>query len=93
MGDGTIKNSDFYNNGPGIVPNALDSEQFLHPSTTASRGNRIFWSNFNHYAGAPFTIPASGPAGLPGYPVGSCLAQALPMPKPPAPPISQSARL
>jgi hypothetical protein len=66
----TIKNSDFYNNGTGIVPNALDSEKFPPPEHNVIAGNRVFWNNFNYYAGAPFTIPASGPAGLPGYPIG-----------------------
>jgi hypothetical protein len=66
----TIKDSDFYNNGSGIVPNALDSEKFPPPDRNVISGNRIFWNNFNYYAGAPFTIPASGPAGLAGYPIG-----------------------
>ncbi len=66
----TIKGSDFYNNGTGIVPNALDSEKFPPPDRNVISGNRIFWNNFNYYAGAPFTIPASGPAGLAGYPIG-----------------------
>ncbi|NLT05988.1 MAG: hypothetical protein GXY03_06730 [Solirubrobacterales bacterium] len=66
----TIKNSDFFNNGSGIVPNALDSEKFPPPDENVISGNRIFWNNFNYYAGAPFTIPASGPAGLAGYPIG-----------------------
>jgi Right handed beta helix region len=66
----TIRNSDFFNNGSGIVPNALDSEKFPPPEHNVISGNRVFWNNFNYYAGAPFTIPASGPAGLPGYPIG-----------------------
>jgi plastocyanin len=66
----TIKDSDFYNNGSGIVPNALDSEKFPPPDRNVISGNRIFWNNFNYYAGAPFTIPANGPAGLAGYPIG-----------------------
>jgi hypothetical protein len=66
----TIKDSDFFNNGTGIVPNALDSEKFPPPEHNVIAGNRIFWNNFNYYAGAPFTIPESGPAGLPGYPIG-----------------------
>ena len=66
----TIKDSDFYNNGSGIVPNALESEKFPPPDRNVISGNRIFWNNFNYYAGAPFTIPASGPAGLAGYPIG-----------------------
>jgi hypothetical protein len=66
----TIKDSDFYNNGSGIVPNALESEKFPPPERNVISGNRVFWNNFNYYAGAPFTIPASGPGGLPGYPIG-----------------------
>ena len=66
----TIKDSDFFNNGSGIVPNALDSEKFPPPDRNVISGNRVFWNNFNYYAGAPFTIPASGPGGLPGYPIG-----------------------
>lgn len=66
----TIKNSDFFNNGSGIVPNALDSEKFPPPEHNVITGNRVFWNNFNYYAGAPFRIPDSGPAGLPGYPLG-----------------------
>jgi hypothetical protein len=66
----TIKDSDFFNNGSGIVPNALDSEKFPPPERNVISGNRVFWNNFNYYAGAPFTIPASGPGGLPGYPIG-----------------------
>ena len=66
----TIRDSDFFNNGSGIVPNALDSEKFPPPERNVISGNRVYWNNFNYYAGAPFTIPASGPAGLPGYPIG-----------------------
>ena len=66
----TIRNSDFFNNGSGIVPNALDSEKFPPPDHNVISGNRVFWNNFNYYAGAPFKIPASGPAGLAGYPIG-----------------------
>jgi len=66
----TIRNSDFFNNGSGIVPNALDSEKFPPAERNVISNNRVFWNNFNYYAGAPFTVPESGPAGLPGYPIG-----------------------
>jgi hypothetical protein len=66
----TIRNSDFFNNGTGIVPNALKSEKFPPPERNVISGNRIFWNNFNYYAGAPFRIPESGPGGLAGYPIG-----------------------
>jgi hypothetical protein len=49
-----IKNSTWFNNGDGIVPNSLDSEKF--PPTVQNRifGNKVFWNNFNYYLGAPF---------------------------------------
>jgi|SRR5215218_449323 len=66
----TIRNSDFFNNGSGIVPNALESEKFPPAEHNVITGNRVYWNNFNYYAGAPFTVPESGPAGLAGYPIG-----------------------
>jgi len=45
-----INNSDFYNNGAGIVPNTLDSEGFEPTANGKIRENRIFWNNFNYYA-------------------------------------------
>src|SRR6218665_1029905 len=44
----TIKNSDFFNNGSGIVPNALDSEKFPPPDRNVISGKRIFWNNFKY---------------------------------------------
>jgi len=66
----TIKNSQWFNNGAGIVPNALESEKFPPPQQNVISGNEIFWNNFNYYRGAPFRIPKSGPAGFAGYPIG-----------------------
>ena len=49
-----IKNSQWYNNGAGIVPNSLDSELFPPNEDNTISGNRVFWNNFNYYLGAPF---------------------------------------
>jgi parallel beta-helix repeat protein len=64
----TITRSRFYNNGLGIVPNALDSEKFAPPEHNVVTDNDVFWNNFDYFRGAPFTIRA-GAKGL-SYPVG-----------------------
>jgi hypothetical protein len=65
----TISKSKFYNNGTGIVPNALSSEKFPPAEDNVITDNDIFWNNFNYYAGAPFKIrPAA--ADSTAYPVG-----------------------
>ncbi len=66
----TITKSQWFNNGTGIVPNALKSEKFPPPQENVISGNHVFWNNYNYYAGAKFRIPRSGPAGLSGYPLG-----------------------
>jgi Periplasmic copper-binding protein (NosD) len=65
----TISGSKFYNNGTGVVPNALSSEKYAPPEDNVISGNDIFWNNFNYYAGAPFKVrpPASDST---DYPVG-----------------------
>jgi hypothetical protein len=49
-----IKNSMWFNNGDGIVPNSLDSERFPPNAQNRITGNKVFWNNFNYYSGAPF---------------------------------------
>ena len=49
----TITKSRFYNNGVGIVPNALDSEKFPPPEHNVIVDNDIFWNNFNFHEGHP----------------------------------------
>ncbi len=49
----TITKSRFYNNGVGIVPNALDSEKFPPPENNVIVDNDIFWNNFNFHVGHP----------------------------------------
>src|SRR5205085_4586196 len=50
----TITRSQFFNNGTGIVPNALDSEKFAPPEDNVITDNDVYWNNFNYYRGAPF---------------------------------------
>jgi len=49
-----IKNSMWFNNGDGIIPNSLDSERFPPNVDNRITGNKVFWNNFNYYLGAPF---------------------------------------
>ena len=44
-----IKDSNFYNNGVGIVPNTLDSEPFEPTGDSVIKNNNIFWNNFNYF--------------------------------------------
>ena len=67
----TIKNSDFYNNGLGIVPNALTSEKFPPPEDNVISGNRVFWNNFNYFRAAPFKLRPGATGDEVPYPVGT----------------------
>jgi Periplasmic copper-binding protein (NosD) len=65
----TITNSQFWNNGTGIVPNTLDSEKFPPPEDNVISGNEVFWNNFDYYKGAPFKLGNTSVGGA-AYPVG-----------------------
>jgi len=65
----TITKSDFFNNGLGVVPNALDSEKFPPAEDNVITGNRIFWNNFDFHKGAPFKFKNSGV--VPLVPIGT----------------------
>jgi hypothetical protein len=66
----TITKSRFYNNGTGIVPNALDGEKFPPPEHNVITGNEIFWNNFNFHDGKPpFKVREEGTAAL--VPIGT----------------------
>ncbi len=45
----TIRNSSFYNNGAGVVPNTLVSEPDQPADTGIIEDNLIFWNNFDYY--------------------------------------------
>ena len=64
----TITKSQWFNNGTGIVPNALDSERFAPPEENVITDNDIFWNNFNYYRGAPFKLRKQATATP--YPIG-----------------------
>jgi hypothetical protein len=65
----TITKSKWFNNGVGIVPNALDSEKFPPPEDNVITDNDIFWNNFNYYVGAPFKLRPPATGDVP-YPIG-----------------------
>ena len=65
----TITKSLWFNNGVGIVPNALDSEKYAPPEDNVISDNDVFWNNFDYYAGAPFKLRKPATGDVP-YPVG-----------------------
>jgi parallel beta helix pectate lyase-like protein len=65
----TITKSQFWNNGTGIVPNALDSEKFPPAEDNVISDNDVFWNNFNYYLGAPFKLEGTS-VGEVAYPTG-----------------------
>ena len=66
----TITRSEWFNNGLGIVPNALDSEKYTPEEDNVITDNDIFWNNFNYFEGAPFKLRAGVSKDIP-YPVGT----------------------
>ena len=65
----TITHSKFFNNGTGIVPNALHREKYAPPEDNVITDNDVFWNNFNYYVGAPFRVNDHNKDSTP-YPVG-----------------------
>lgn len=65
----TITKSKWFNNGTGIVPNALDSEKYAPPEDNVITDNDVFWNNFNYRAGAPFPLRRSAVGEIP-FPTG-----------------------
>jgi hypothetical protein len=64
-----IKDSAFYNNGAGVVPNTLDSEKFEPSGWLKIHDNDIFWNNYNYYStGSDFQTVAT--IGDVNYPIG-----------------------
>jgi hypothetical protein len=66
----TITKSLWFNNGVGIVPNALDSEAYAPAEDNVITDNDVFWNNFDYFQGAPFTV-RKGATGELAYPVGT----------------------
>jgi hypothetical protein len=68
----TIRNSEFYNNGAGVVPNTLTSEPDQPTENGVIEHNLIFWNNFDYYRkSSPVKTVSSGigPVRI-QYPVG-----------------------
>jgi hypothetical protein len=66
----TISNSQFWNNGTGIVPNSEDGEKFPPPEDNVISNNEVFWNNFDYYKGAPFKLGNTQVKGSVNYPTG-----------------------
>ncbi|MCW2968684.1 MAG: hypothetical protein JWM71_2456 [Solirubrobacteraceae bacterium] len=66
----TITKGLWFNNGVGIVPNALDSEKYAPPEDNVITDNDVFWNNFDYFQGAPFPL-RKGATGDLAYPVGT----------------------
>lgn len=74
-----IHDSNFYNNGVGIVPNTLDSEPFEPTADGVIEHNNIFWNNFNYFLPNSKVKTVSGGLGQIGtatinYPTGVGIA-------------------
>jgi hypothetical protein len=69
----TIRNSSFYNNGAGVVPNTLTSEPDQPADTGIIRDNLIFWNNFDYYRPGSPVKTVSGGVGTQraNYPIGA----------------------
>jgi hypothetical protein len=65
----TITKSEWFNNGAGIVPNALTSEKYPPEEDNVITDNDIFWNNFNYYKGAPFPLRPPAKEST-AYPIG-----------------------
>lgn len=67
-----IRNSEFYDNGAGVVPNTLSSEPFEPAGDGLIEHNLIYWNNFDYYRkGSPVKTVSGGLAGgTVNYPVG-----------------------
>jgi hypothetical protein len=65
----TIKQSKWWNNGTGIVPNTLKSERFPPETDNVITDNDIFWNNYDYYKGSPFKRKNTSTGDI-AYPVG-----------------------
>jgi hypothetical protein len=68
-----IRDSEFYNNGAGIVPNTLTSEPWQPASTGIIKHNLIYWNNFDYYRPGSPVRTVSGGVGTDAanYPIGA----------------------
>jgi hypothetical protein len=65
-----IRDSEFYNNGIGVVPNTLDSEKFEPTSNGIIEENLIYWNNFDVYKPDSPVKVSGNTVGSQHYPIG-----------------------
>ncbi|MCW2958630.1 MAG: hypothetical protein JWP18_1433 [Solirubrobacterales bacterium] len=65
-----IRNSEFYNNGAGVVPNTLASEKFGPAADGVIQESLVYWNNFNYFkAGSKVKALPAATGGF-NYPMG-----------------------
>ena len=70
-----IHDNEFFNNGVGVVPNTLSSEDFQPTADGKIRNNDIFWNNFDYWRKSSRVLTVSNGLGNVGiasiqYPIG-----------------------
>jgi hypothetical protein len=68
-----IRDSEFYNNGAGVVPNTLESEPDQPATSGLIEHNLIYWNNFDYYRPGSPVSTVSGGVGTKraNYPIGA----------------------
>jgi hypothetical protein len=66
-----IRDSEFFNNGAGIVPNTLESEKFPPSSDSVITENLVYWNNFNYFKPDSKVKPLPAATGGFNYPTGT----------------------
>ena len=68
-----IRDSEFYNNGAGVVPNTLASEPDEPATSGVIEHNLIYWNNFDYYRPGSPVATVSGGVGSKraNYPIGA----------------------
>jgi hypothetical protein len=66
-----ITNSEFFNNGAGVVPNTLKSEKYAPASDGTVKHNKIYWNNFNYFKADSPVKPLPAATGGFNYPTGA----------------------
>ncbi len=65
-----ISDSEFFNNGAGIVPNTLESEKYPPASDGVIHDNLVYWNNFNYFKADSKVKPLPAATGGFNYPTG-----------------------
>jgi hypothetical protein len=65
-----ITDSEFFNNGAGVVPNTLSSEKFAPAEQGTITRNQIYWNNFNYFRADSPVKPLESATGDFNYPTG-----------------------